>query len=1227
MASIVLSAAGSVLGGMAGGGIGATLGAGLGRYIGGAMDGVLFGSGALPSIEGPRLGDLAVQTSTYGRMIPLVYGTARLAGNVIWSRPIKETATTTTNTAGGGGKGGGGGGVTQTSTTYSYSVSLAVAICEGPIDSVLRIWADAKQLDLSQGVYRIYKGDEAQLPDAFIESFEGIGTTPAYRGLAYIVVEDFPLAEYGNRIPNFTFEVKKKAQRSNTEEEMLEEMVKSVILIPGSGEFVYDTGIQHKLFGEDVAGSWAQQGNRISINMHNPSGVANALLALEQMREALPNLEWVGLVVTWFGTSLNAGACEIVPGVEYKQGATTSPDVWGVAGYNRGTARQITLVDSAPRYGGTPDDASVIHLVDAIRAKGWKVMFYPMFFMDVDDKPWRGRVTGTAADVAEFFTKANGYNAFIIHYANLMDGRAEAFVIGSELIGLTKVSSAPGVYPAVDALVDLATAVKGIMGGSTKITYAADWSEYHHTDGGWYNLDALWACGAIDMVGIDAYFPLTDGPQQGYGVQPVIDGWTSGEGYDFYYADAERADQQPLGAAYAWKNIAWWWGNTHYNPNGQPTAWVPQSKKIWFTEYGFPSVDGATNQPNVFYDPTSSESYFPRFSRGRVDFRAQRQGLLATEMQWKDSPMIERMFIWTWDARPFPYWPDLLDVWADGPQWKTGHWVNGKLGISSLAAIVADLCRRAGMTEVEFDVNRLTDLVEGYIVASPATARALIEQLMKGYLFDAVESDGLLKFVPRGGGVARTISKDELVPLGEDGETRQLLTVRRMQEVELPQRVNVLYINRTSNYLQGNQFAQRQVTLSREAYTLSLPIVFSDQSAKVLAEQWLYHSWVGRTQYECYLTMEHAVLEPTDIVDVIVDGTTHRMRVTEAMQSRPGVLRLRGVAEDSASYDVYLPPAAVQSRPQTIVPPGPTRMAMLDLPLLPFDDAAQPVLRIALAGTDRHWRGAVLYRSDDGGGTYSQIAATDAPATMGTAITVLGAGVHTVVDEASHVDVLLLGDQTLESVPLPAMLNGANLALLGEEVLQFMHAELLADGKYRLSGLLRGRLGTEYAIARHGLGERFVLLNGNIAKAPQPVDGIGLPRLYKPVTVGMTLGNTDPVSHAATGRAWKPYSPVHVTASRNGSGDITLRWIRRTRTGGGWRDGVDVPLGESSERYEVEIMDGGEVVRLLSAASPEAAYSTAMQLEDFGSLQGAVNVHIYQLSEVAGRGYASKSTA
>lgn len=916
MASIILGAVGSVAGGAVGGTIGAAMGASVGRMLGSGVDNALFGGGALPAVEGPRLSELVVQTSTYGKPIPLVYGNVRLAGNVIWSRPIKETATTTTSSTGGGK--GGGGEVTQTTTTYSYSISMAVVICEGVIDEVVRVWADARLLDMSLGTYRIYKGGEEQLPDSFIESFEGVGTTPAYRGLAYLVVEDFPLGEFGNRIPNFTFEVKKKAQYADSGGEVLENMIRSITLIPGSGEFVYDTAIQHKISGEAVGGSFAQTGNRVPINMHNADGLANAILALNQMQKTLPNLEWVSLVVTWFGTSLDAGDCEIWPGVEYQSGGTTTPDEWGVAGHSRATAHQIALVDESPRYGGTPSDASVLSLIGEMKKRGLKVMFYPMFFMDMNDKPWRGRVTGSPADVAGFFTKAKGYNAFINHYATLVNGEVDAFVIGSEMIGLTKVSSEPGIYPAVDELVSLATSVKATLGVGTVVTYAADWSEYHHTEGGWYNLDPLWASDAIDVVGIDAYFPLTEGEQNGYDVEAVKAGWTSGEGWDFYYADAERTDKQPLGAVYAWKNIQWWWENSHTNPDASGTAWVPQSKPIWFTEYGFPSVDAATNQPNVFYDPNSQESFFPYFSKGRVDIRAQRTGLMATEQQWENSPMVERLFIWTWDARPFPYWPDLEKVWADGPQWKFGHWVQGKLGVSSLAAIVTDLCKRVGLEMPDIDVSRLNDLVEGYIIVSPDSARRCLEQLMAGYFFDAVESDGVLKFVPRGGAVAKTVPQNDLIALEEDDDRQTTLAVIRRQEVELPGRVNVLFIDRALNYLQGNQFSQRQVAITRDVKTFSLPIVFAEQTAKIVADRWLYSSWMSRTQYEFFVPMQYAALEPTDIVQVEMEGHIHTVRIGDVMQAKPGVLRIRSVAEDVASYDFYRAPAELPAQKQPV---------------------------------------------------------------------------------------------------------------------------------------------------------------------------------------------------------------------------------------------------------------------------------------------------------------------
>jgi len=1220
MASIILSAAGAAVGNSLPV-VGPLLGRTLGETVGGLIDDAIFG---VPTRhhEGARLADLSVQVSTYGKMIPLIYGTMRVAGNIIWSLPIKETATTTTSSSGGG-KGGAGGGAKSTTTTYSYSVSLALALCEGEIQQIVRVWADAKQLDLSQGTYRIYKGSEDQLPDPFIESMEGLGVTPAYRGLAYVVIEDFPLGDFGNRIPNFTFEVKRPVKLADYGGQAVEDMISGMIMIPGAGEFVYDTIEETKVSGYYVGGSFIENGVREIVNRHTAEGTPNALVALDQLAETCPNVDWVAVVVSWFGSSLDAGACVLKPGVEYQGNGVTTPDPWSVAGHTRETAYQVTLVDGNPRYGGTPSDASVVRYLTEVKARGYNILFLPLFFMDVEDKPWRGRVTGTPSDVSNFFTKTNGYNAFITHYATLTAGKVDAFAIGSELVGLNKVTDTPGNYPAVNQLVSLAATVRGIMGGGVKLTYAADWSEYHHTDGGWYHLDPLWASSTIDFVGIDAYFPLTDTPQNalGYDVDAVIAGWNSGEGYDWIYTDPERTTQAALSPQYAWKNIDWWWNHTHTNPDASVTAWSPQMKKIWFTEYGFPSVDGATNQPNVFYDPTSSESFFPHHSRGRVDFRAQRLGITATEAFWAESDMVERKFLWTWDARPFPYFPDLLSVWSDGGVWVTGHWVTGKLGLSSLAVIVADLCARAGLDMSRIDVSRLTQRVEGYVVTRPSSVRGLLEELMSAFFFDAVESGDLLKFTLRGGISVASISGEELVR-----EQDTALSITRQQELELPREVNVLYLSRTSLYQPGTQYAARNFSDSQEVDSLNLPIVFADAEAKAVADIRLYLAWMGRSLYSFTLPDTYAALEPTDTVELTVEGVTHRVRMVRTLRDR-GRMRVEAVAEDVSIYDLAAAPGGKTpgvASPAEIV--GGTALEILDLPAFPVDGEQESYVRFAAVGEMARWRGCILYRSDDGGANYARFADALSAATIGTAIYALPAFSANVFDECNTLTVALRGMGELQSVTELAVLNGANAALVGEEVLQFRNAVEIAPGTYQLSGLLRGRLGTEWATSTHIAGERFVLIDGNLVKEAASPAMIGLPRYYKPVTLGATLGAATAQVFTFGGRAYKPFAPVHVEGVRDGSGDLAISWVRRCRTGGQWRDYVDAPLSESSERYEIDILDGSTVVRTLSSASPAAAYSAAQQTTDFGAPQSSVSVNIYQISELIGRGYAAHAT-
>jgi hypothetical protein len=1068
MASIVLSSVGSAVGGATGLPFAGQLGGMIGSGIGNRLNGT-----AKHHYEGARLENLAVQTSTYGRMIPIVFGSVRIAGNVIWSRPIQELATTTTTRS--GGKGGASARKTSSSsTTYSYYVTLAIAVCEGELSRISRVWADSQLLDLSQGTYRIYKGSQTQMPDPLIESYQGVGATPAYRGLAYIVIEDFPLANFGNRIPNFSFEVTRKTPQNDVSAAPVEAMVKSIMLIPGSGEFVYDTQAEYKINRTTTSGGVAQSGYQIALNQHTPEGKANVLVALDQMQETFPNLEWVGVVVNWFGTSMDIAACDIWPCVEYQANTQTTPDDWQVAGFNRASARLIGADAGKARYGGTPDDGSIIRLLTELRARGLKIFFYPQMLMDVAGKPWRGNLTGAATSVTNFFTKTRGYDAFIMHYANLVVGKVDAFAIGTEMRDLTKITSATGVFPAVTQFVTLASSVKSLLGSSVKVTYAADWSEYHHTDDGWYHLDPLWASTSIDMVGIDAYFPLTDAVQSGYDIAPLRAGWTSGEGYDWYYSDVARTTKVALAPAYAWKNIAWWWSNAHVNPDSSTTSWVPNSKPIWFTEYGFSSVDGSSNQPNVFVDSSTAGSSYPRFSRARVDFMAQRAAIAATEAEWAGSSMVANRFLWTWDARPYPYWPDLTDVWSDGGSWVTGHWVQGKLGASHLSAAVEQIAQRAGISDAQIDTSALQILLDGFVIHERVTARAAIEQLMRAYFFTIKESNQQLVAMIRDASLDITLNADDCIPQ-KSGEVIACYQLTRQEDAVLPQRQEVHYLNRLQRYETHVQSASRYTVDATDIVALKLSLVLSQSHARAIAETSLADRWAERSSVTLRLPMAYAGLEPGDIVALVDQAITHRFRVTRVQIGHPGIVNIKGVIDASQAWDGYISPT-IGSDGSLVLPNAATRLEVLDIPALPNDTQDAFTLRFAACGLSDGWKGATLTRVMPSGDD-EIILDFNKAATMGAAVSVLAAGLPYVIDEVNTVDVSLIGAATLASASELSVLAGANAAVLGNEIIQFMSATQLSSGLYRLGRLLRGRLGTEAAMGTHALGDRFVLLD------------------------------------------------------------------------------------------------------------------------------------------------------
>lgn len=275
------------------------------------------------------------------------------------------------------------------------------------------------------------------------------------------------------------------------------------------------------------------------------------------------------------------------------------------------------------------------------------------------------------------------------------------------------------------------------------------------------------------------------------------------------------------------------------------------------------------------------------------------------------------------------------------------------------------------------------------------------------------------------------------------------------------------------------------------------------------------------------------------------------------------------------------------------------------------------------------WQGAQLFKSADGGSTYDAVLQSINAATIGTAAGVLGDFTGgNVFDYTNSVSVVLQSGGPLVSYTQLQVLNGSGAFVLGAagrwEVCQYMTATLTATNTYTLSGLLRGRRGTEWAQGLHAAGDKFVLVNAQSWHRPNPGTAqIGLARLFKGVTFRANLASATAQSFTNSAMGLKPYAPVQLTGTRDGSNNLTINWIRRSRIGGEWRDFVEIPSGEASLLFDVEIWNSSYTTLLRTFSgltSTTTPYTAAEQTTDGTTPGNPVYVRVYQISSQVGRG-------
>ena len=1311
MATLLLGTLGSTVGGSFLPSIGPLSGAVLGRAAGAVagrlIDQSLFATSGQPRVvEGPRLKDLEVTTSTEGKMIPRVYGRVRVAGEMIWATNFEEQIITRTQSTGGssGGKGSASQGPTTTTKEYRYFANFAIALAEGPLKRIGRVWANGIDINLADFTHRFYKGDETQISDSLIESKEGTGNAPAYRGLSYIVFERFPLASFGNRVPQFNFEIVHQLDD-------FEQSINAVGLIPSAGEYVYEP--------EELIRDLSN-GVHTPENTHTHQGESDWHVSLNHLQEDIPNTKNISLFVSWFGTDLRAGQCDIRPGVDNREKNIIGRN-WTVSNETRNTAHLISLNDGRPAYGGTPSDETIVNAINDLRNRGLKVTFNPFILMDIPANnslqdpystassqphyPWRGRITvdpapgqpgtadkttsaapqlqalmGTAAP-QDFTLNGNtvtysgasewSLRRMLLHYAHLCQsaGGVDSFVLCSELKGLTTIRDENNAFPFVSALEALAADIKSILGSGTKLTYGADWSEYfghQPADGSsdvYFHLDPLWSSTSIDAVGIDCYWPLSDwrkGTQHLdaashaslYDLSYLQSNIAGGEGYDWYYASQEDRTSQirtPItdGAGKPWvfryKDIRSWWQNPHYNrPQGledaAPTSWQPESKPIWFLETGCPAVHLGSNQPNVFVDPKSSETAVPYFSDASRDDYIQRRYITAMidhftpggegfdennnppSSQYAGRMLDpERIYIYSWDARPYPAFPANTDIWGDGDNWLRGHWLNGRTGAVSLSKLVTQILEDYEFSD--YSVPPLNGVVEGYMIDHIMSARQALQPLELAFFFDSFASEGTIKFKHRGAGQTNlTISEDQLV---EETPEKPLYEITRAQETELPRAAKINFIDGDHSYQTRTIEGQQTLGATKRVATATLPIVMDRGKVQSLANKWVQESWAAREHSQFALPPSMLALEPSDIIELDTGTSQTKVRITEIKDQ--GERHCESLSIDQALYEDTI---ATSSLPENPLPDifGPTNALFLDLPLL---NDAETEIAAHIAAHQSPWPGEVAFynSSEDDNYTINQV--LSAPAITGHLLEDLASGPQGRWDHANEIKLELNGG-TLNSVSEITVLGGSNLAAIQHdnglwEVIQFQTSTLEGEGQYTLSKLLRGQVGTEDAMATTASqGARFVLIDEALGKVNMNLNELNLAQYWRYGPAGYVIGHPAYQTQQITfrGRSLRPLRPVHIKAASQ-SGDMIINWVRQSRIAADPWEPEEIPLGETTESYDIEILNNNTPVRTALVTSPNYTYSQADQTADWGAPQPSYHIRVYQRSEIYGRGGAA----
>lgn len=544
----------------------------------------------------------------------------------------------------------------------------------------------------------------------------------------------------------------------------------------------------------------------------------------------------------------------------------------------------------------------------------------------------------------------------------------------------------------------------------------------------------------------------------------------------------------------------------------------------------------------------------------------------------------------------------------------------------TVGEVLTDIVSSCGINPNTISSAGIPGHVRGYQIGVASSGTGAIQPLALAFDFDSAQVAGGLRFIARGSGIKGIVPRQYLAG-HQGGEDRpELIHWTRAAETMMPQQATLSFSDPDRDYQVNAQIARRVAGTAQSNLATQVPIVIDVAQAAHLADRLLWEAWNSRDSATFAGDDRLVDLIPGKVYLFDTEAGLEPLRLKTKQRGANGVINFEVLRDRAEVYESTRQGVPAAAMPNDVIEPTPTTLMLIDCPIL--QDADDDTgFYFLVDGQGAGWRGADVKRSNDGGSTYDEIQPAGKQSVLGVA-EFLPAGVTEVFDQVNVLRVTL-DDPTdeLVAVTIESLLAGNNAAWLGSadgeagEILQFKNAQLVSPGVYELSVLLRGRLGTEFAVSTHGTGDRFVLLNvGSIYREDFGPGDWNKTKPYKAVSL-LTLDVDAPSQDFTnTGEGKRPLSPVNLQGvTAVGSGDTAVSWMRRSRLRQPGLGNGPLQLGESIEAYEIDIIVAGDVVRTITSSTPSITYTEAMRIADAGT-GDTVGIAVYQMSDVRGRG-------